>query len=182
MADDFLPTMTALLDRPSPPDHIIIETSGLALPKPLVKAFQWPDIRTRATVDGVVALIVKMDDVGLSLIEGGKSEKFGRFLVNLMPKVMAFLSTVGVVAMLWVGGHILLVGTDELGFHPLYSAVHHVEEAVHAATGAPGGVLGWLTNTVASGIFGLIVGTIVALIVTPILAARAKSKGEAPAH
>lgn len=133
-------------------------------------------------VYGFVALIVKMDDVGLSLIEGGKSEKFGRFLVNLMPKVMAFLSTVGVVAMLWVGGHILLVGTDELGFHPLYSAVHHVEEAVHGATGALGGVLGWLTNTVASGIFGLIVGTIVALIVTPILAARAKSKGEAPAH
>lgn len=133
-------------------------------------------------VYGFVALIVKMDDVGLSLIEGGKSEKFGRFLVNLMPKVMAFLSTGGVVAMLWVGGHILLVGTDELGFHPLYSAVHHVEEAVHEATGALGGVLGWLTNTVASGIFGLIVGTIVALIVTPILAARDKSKGEAPAH
>ena len=57
VADDFLPTMQKLLDRPSPPDHIIIETSGLALPKPLVKAFQWPDIRTRATVDGVVALI-----------------------------------------------------------------------------------------------------------------------------
>jgi len=57
VADDFLPTMQALLDRPNPPEHIIIETSGLALPKPLVKAFQWPDIRTRATVDGVVALI-----------------------------------------------------------------------------------------------------------------------------
>ncbi|BAV65575.1 cobalamin biosynthesis protein CobW [Sphingobium cloacae] len=57
VADDFLPTMQKLLDRPNPPDHIIIETSGLALPKPLVKAFQWPDIRTRATVDGVVALI-----------------------------------------------------------------------------------------------------------------------------
>ncbi|ALR19319.1 cobalamin biosynthesis protein CobW [Sphingobium baderi] len=57
VADDFLPTMQKLLDRPSPPEHIIIETSGLALPKPLVKAFQWPDIRTRATVDGVVALI-----------------------------------------------------------------------------------------------------------------------------
>ncbi|GFZ90860.1 MULTISPECIES: cobalamin biosynthesis protein CobW [Sphingobium] len=57
VADDFLPTMQKLLDRPTPPDHIIIETSGLALPKPLVKAFQWPDIRTRATVDGVIALI-----------------------------------------------------------------------------------------------------------------------------
>ena len=57
VADDFLPTMTKLLDRVDPPEHIIIETSGLALPKPLVKAFQWPGIRTRATVDGVIALI-----------------------------------------------------------------------------------------------------------------------------
>ncbi|MEI9926871.1 MAG: cobalamin biosynthesis protein CobW [Sphingomonas sp.] len=57
VADDFLPTMTKLLDRPNPPEHIIIETSGLALPKPLVKAFQWPGIRTRSTVDGVIALI-----------------------------------------------------------------------------------------------------------------------------
>jgi cobalamin biosynthesis protein CobW len=57
VADDFLPTMQRLLDRETPPDHIIIETSGLALPKPLVKAFQWPGIRTRATVDGVIALI-----------------------------------------------------------------------------------------------------------------------------
>lgn len=57
VADDFLPTMQKLLDRPNPPEHIIIETSGLALPRPLVKAFQWPGIRARATVDGVVALI-----------------------------------------------------------------------------------------------------------------------------
>jgi cobalamin biosynthesis protein CobW len=57
VADDFLPTMQKLLDRADPPEHIIIETSGLALPKPLVKAFQWPGIRTRATVDGVIALI-----------------------------------------------------------------------------------------------------------------------------
>lgn len=57
VADDFLPTMMKLLDRPNPPEHIIIETSGLALPKPLIKAFQWPDIRTRATIDGVITLI-----------------------------------------------------------------------------------------------------------------------------
>ncbi|WP_336961531.1 cobalamin biosynthesis protein CobW [Sphingobium aquiterrae] len=57
VADDFLPTMQRLLDRPLPPDRIIIETSGLALPKPLLKAFQWPAIRTRATVDGVIALV-----------------------------------------------------------------------------------------------------------------------------
>jgi cobalamin biosynthesis protein CobW len=57
VADDFLPTIQALLDRPEPPDHIVIETSGLALPKPLVKAFNWPEVRTRVTVDGVVAVI-----------------------------------------------------------------------------------------------------------------------------
>ena len=57
VADDFLPTMTALLDRPDPPEHIVIETSGLAMPKPLIKAFQWPEVYTRATVDGVVAVV-----------------------------------------------------------------------------------------------------------------------------
>jgi len=57
VADDFLPTMEKLLNRPEPPDHIVIETSGLALPKPLVKAFTWPEIRSRVTVDGVVAVV-----------------------------------------------------------------------------------------------------------------------------
>ncbi len=57
VADDFLPTMRALLDRPNPPDHIVIETSGLALPKPLIKAFNWPEVRTRVTVDGVIAVV-----------------------------------------------------------------------------------------------------------------------------
>ncbi len=57
VADDFLPTMETLLDRPEPPDHIVIETSGLALPKPLVKAFNWPEIRSRVTVDGVVTVV-----------------------------------------------------------------------------------------------------------------------------
>lgn len=57
VADDFVPTLEALLDRPLPPDHIVIETSGLALPKPLIRAFNWPAIRTRVTVDGVVAVV-----------------------------------------------------------------------------------------------------------------------------
>ena len=57
VADDFLPTIQALLDRAEPPDHIVIETSGLALPKPLVKAFAWPEVRTRTTVDGVITVI-----------------------------------------------------------------------------------------------------------------------------
>ncbi len=57
VADDFLPTMETLIDRPDPPDHIVIETSGLALPKPLVQAFNWPEIRSRVTVDGIIAVI-----------------------------------------------------------------------------------------------------------------------------
>lgn len=57
VADEFLPTMQSLLDRDNPPDHIVIETSGLALPKPLIKAFHWPEIRSRVTVDGVIAVV-----------------------------------------------------------------------------------------------------------------------------
>src|ERR1700759_4032980 len=56
VADDFIPTMQILLARKVRPDHILIETSGLALPKPLLKAFDWPEIRSRITVDGVIAL------------------------------------------------------------------------------------------------------------------------------
>ena len=57
VAEDFLPTLERLLDRAVPPGHILIETSGLALPKPLVQAFAWPEIRTRTTVDGVLTVI-----------------------------------------------------------------------------------------------------------------------------
>ena len=57
MADDFVPALGKLLDRAEPPEHILIETSGLALPKPLVSAFNWPAIRSRVTVDGIIAVI-----------------------------------------------------------------------------------------------------------------------------
>jgi cobalamin biosynthesis protein CobW len=57
VADDFVPALKGLLERPSPPEHIVIETSGLALPKPLVKAFNWPEIASRVTVDGVVTVV-----------------------------------------------------------------------------------------------------------------------------
>jgi cobalamin biosynthesis protein CobW len=57
VADDFIPTMERLLDRAEPPEHIVIETSGLALPQPLVRAFSWPGIATRVTVDGVVTVV-----------------------------------------------------------------------------------------------------------------------------
>ena len=110
-------------------------------------------------VYGVVGLIVKMDDVGLHLSErnSATARKVGLLLVRGMPKLLALLSTVGVVAMLWVGGHILLVGTDDLGWHGPYALVHAAEEAVPAV----GGVLTWLVNTLASAVIGLVVGALV---------------------
>jgi cobalamin biosynthesis protein CobW len=57
VAEDFIPTMAALLARPDRPDHIIIETSGLALPQPLIRAFNWPEIKSGVTIDGVVTVV-----------------------------------------------------------------------------------------------------------------------------
>lgn len=113
-------------------------------------------------VYGVVALIVKMDDVGLHLTERASTaaRRLGRGLVKGMPLLLRFLSVVGVAAMLWVGGHILLVGVDDLGWHAPYDLVHHVEEAAHHALEAVGGVLAWLVNTAASALIGLVVGAV----------------------
>jgi hypothetical protein len=112
-----------------------------------------------ALVYGVVGLIVKMDDVGLSLAEreSGGSQRLGRALVKGMPRLLSVLATVGIAAMLWVGGHILLVGVDELGWHALYAGVHHLEEGVAGVPGV-GGVLAWFVNTLASAVIGLVVG------------------------
>ncbi len=113
-----------------------------------------------AGVYGVVGLIVKMDDIGLNLAQTreGSGATFGRGLVRAMPIVLSVLSKVGIAAMLWVGGHILLVGLDEIGVHFLYDEVHHLEEEVH------GGILGWFVNTGASAILGLVLGVIVVAI------------------
>jgi predicted DNA repair protein MutK len=119
-------------------------------------------------VYGVVGLIVKMDDVGLSLSQrSGKGiARFGHGLVKAMPRLLSALTVVGTVAMLWVGGHILLVGADELGLHALYDVVHHLEEAAHDATGALGGVVGWLVNTLGSALLGLVVGALVVVVMS----------------
>ncbi len=113
-----------------------------------------------ALVYGAVALIVKMDDVGLGLAEssGGFMATVGRGLVRGMPKLLGLLSTVGIAAMIWVGGHILLVGLDELGWPALYDAVHHAEEAAGDAVRQIGGLVGWLVNTAASAVVGLFIG------------------------
>ena len=112
-------------------------------------------------VYGVVALIVKMDDIGLHLVDSGRSPAIGDALVQGMPKLLAALAVIGTVAMLWVGGHILLVGADELGWHAPYGFVHHLEELVAHTTGPLGSFLGWLTNTFFSFVAGLVVGAVV---------------------
>jgi predicted DNA repair protein MutK len=115
-----------------------------------------------AVVYGVVSLIVKMDDIGLRLAESGRARtaRLGLALVTGMPKLLALLSTVGTAAMLWVGGHILLVGADELGWHAPYDLVHSLEDPVHDVAGI-GGVLAWVVNTLASAVVGLAVGFVV---------------------
>ncbi len=121
-----------------------------------------------ALVYGVVALIVKMDDVGLALArrESSVSRRIGRGLVAAMPKVMAVLTVVGIAAMLWVGGHILLVNVGEAGFHWPADRLHDVEhwfgDLVH---GGVGGVLSWTAGTVTSALVGLVAGALVVLIV-----------------
>jgi predicted DNA repair protein MutK len=113
-------------------------------------------------VYGVVGLIVKMDDVGLSLTGRRRPllQKVGHALVAGMPKLLAVISVVGTAAMLWVGGHILLVGVDELGWHAPYELVHHSEEQVHHALHSVGAVVGWLVNTAASAVVGVVVGAV----------------------
>ena len=124
-------------------------------------------------VYGVVAMIVKMDDIGLKLAEqtSANSQKVGRAMVTGMPKLLTALTIVGTAAMLWVGGHILLVGADELGWHAPYDFVHDLEQRVDDV-GSIGGVLAWLINTGMSAIVGLVVGAIVVAIVSRFHGAR----------
>jgi uncharacterized protein len=130
-----------------------------------------------AVVYGVVAGIVKMDDVGLALTQRSSAfaQRIGRGLVAGMPKLLAALSAIGTAAMLWVGGHILLVGTDELGWRAPYGIVHHWEEAVHHIGGV-GAVLAWLINTAASAVVGLAIGAVVVSIMTVVQRIKGRSQ------
>ena len=128
-------------------------------------------------VYGVVGVIVKIDDVGLSLAQRSSPgvARFGRGLVQAMPRLLSVIAVVGTAAMLWVGGHILLVGADELGLHAPYELVHHLEEAAHSAAGALGGLVGWLVETLASAVVGVLVGAVVVAVATAVRAARGSS-------
>lgn len=124
-------------------------------------------IAITALVYGAVGFIVKMDDIGLHLHKraDGVSRKIGRLLLLAMPKLLTLLSGVGTLAMLWVGGGIILHGLHELGMHAPSDAAHAIQHAIEYATGPLGGVLGWLGYAVLSALLGLVLGAVVATVV-----------------
>ncbi|MUK02339.1 DUF808 family protein [Vibrio cholerae] len=128
-------------------------------------------------VYGAVALIVKMDDIGLHLTtkDSAGSKRFGEMLVKGMPTVLTVITLVGTVAMLWVGGHIMLQGVYDLGWHLPYDVVH-VLEAPFTGIAVVGGFLTWLVDTLCSAVIGLAWGLIVMAVVQPLLKALPSSK------
>ncbi len=128
-------------------------------------------------VYGAVGLIVKMDDIGMHLTkkDSAAAKSTGRGLLKAVPVLLVLLSTVGTVAMLWVGGGIILHGLEELGLAGPAHVAHGIQHAVEHATGALGGVLGWLSYALASAVVGLVLGGLIALIVH--LIAKARGKG-----
>ena len=123
-------------------------------------------IAITVVVYGAVALIVKMDDVGLHLAEKKTTaaQAVGRFLLKAMPKLLVTLSFVGTIAMLWVGGGIILHGLAEIGIAGPEHWIEGIEHGVSAIAGAAGGVLGWVTFAGLSALFGLGIGFVIAIL------------------
>ncbi len=119
-------------------------------------------IAITALVYGAVGLIVKMDDIGLHMARQGRTRatrSFGHGLVAGMPKLLTFLSVVGTLAMLWVGGSIVLHGLE--GMHLWawpYETIHHLADEAAEAVGALKGFIGWLVSAALDGIAGLVLG------------------------
>ena len=114
-------------------------------------------------VYGAVGLIVKMDDIGLHLADRQARgvRALGRGLVHAMPVVMDVLSTIGVAAMIWVGGGILVHGLEVFHLEALPHLVHSMAEAVAHAAPVAQAFVGWLVTAIGSGIVGLVAGGII---------------------
>ncbi len=122
-------------------------------------------------VYGAVALIVKMDDVGLHLSQKPSeiAQSLGKLLLRGMPWLLKALSVIGTIAMLWVGGGILIHGLHELGLHNLSDFSHGLQHGVEELTGGLGGFLGWLTYATISAIVGLIAGAVLVFVLHKVL-------------
>lgn len=123
-------------------------------------------------VYGAVALIVKMDDIGLHMAATGRTgfgRSLGRGLVSGMPVLLGLLSGIGTLAMLWVGGNIITHGLEALGYPWIYDQIHHLaEDAAHAVPAAPG-LIGWLVTATIDGLLGLVLGIVLIPIATRVL-------------
>ena len=118
-------------------------------------------------VYGFVALIVKLDDIGLHLARRrlAVTRAIGRGLVHGVPKMLRLLSGIGTAAMLWVGGGILLHGLEEIGLHHLPHTVHEVAEGLAAGMGNAGSLVEWIANAAASAIVGGAVGLVLVVVI-----------------
>ena len=118
-------------------------------------------------VYGVVAIIVKLDDIGLHMAQrdSSASRAIGRFLVRMVPGLLRSLATIGTAAMLWVGGGILLHGMEDIGLQRFPHTVHDAANGIASAFGPIEGVVAWIANAVAAAIAGAIVGGLLVLIV-----------------
>ena len=134
-------------------------------------------------VYGLVALLVKADDFGLHLAKGaldpeddrpGPVDNVGRTIVRVMPHIFSVIGVVGTVAMLWVGGHLVIANLAEVGI-PVF---HHILEVAEHAVSAAGGFATWLVETLLSGIFGVVLGAVIAWLVVgaSTLVRRARTK------
>ncbi len=126
-------------------------------------------IAITALVYGAVALLVKADDLGLHLSAEGRlaaTRSLGRGIVRAMPSVMGVIATVGTVAMLWVGGSILVHGLHDFGWHLPYEQITHLAELAAGTLGTAEGLVAWAVTAGIDGIIGLASGLALIPIVT----------------
>ena len=122
-----------------------------------------------ALVYGVVAVLVKMDDVGLRLSQIGRvavTRSFGRWLVKFMPTLMTIISVIGTAAMLWVGGNIIVHGLEVLGWHWPYETIKGIATSVSESLGVAKGFIKWAVTATIDGVLGLVLGLVLIPIVT----------------
>lgn len=114
-------------------------------------------------VYGVVGLIVKMDDIGLHMArrDNGLARTIGRALVQAMPKLLAALSAIGVAAMLWVGGGIVVHGLHEFHISPIPGWIDALANGAGAAAPIAEGLVRWIVHAVGSGFFGVVLGSVI---------------------
>ncbi|MCS5494640.1 DUF808 domain-containing protein [Curtobacterium flaccumfaciens] len=125
-----------------------------------------------AVVYGAVALLVKVDDIGLQMMKNSvrRTRRIGARIVRAMPMVFRVISVIGTVAMLWVGGHLVIANLAETFWHGPYDLLHVIEHALEAA----GPVVVWIADTAVSAVVGLALGMVVVGIVLGIGRLRGK--------